>query len=210
MRFEARDSHEHQPAWLTLPTVLTLTPGLRDHTVSSIEDMERELEERGPHFGDAVNLLAQQLFLRVHRAYLNGVAAVGVNPPASHSSVHHADMIDDLIHYVSRNLTEDLSVAKLAQRYAVSESHLRRVVREWTGLAPRDYVVQARLRRAKELLEARYKVGEAAAAVGYQDAFYFSRLFHKHVGHSPTDFLRARTTRRFPETSEKAPVPGSR
>ncbi len=54
-----------------------------------------------------------------------------------------------------------------------------------------DFVIEVRLSRAQALLaETRLDVGQIAARVGYDDAAYFSRIFSRRTGVSPTTFRR--------------------
>jgi two-component system response regulator YesN len=52
-----------------------------------------------------------------------------------------------------------------------------------------EYINEVRIEKAKELLrDVRYKTYEIADRVGIQDARYFSRLFKKHTGMTPTEY----------------------
>jgi two-component system response regulator YesN len=52
-----------------------------------------------------------------------------------------------------------------------------------------DYLNELRIKKAKELLmDVKYKTYEVAEAVGISDAHYFSRLFKKYVGMTPTEY----------------------
>jgi len=61
--------------------------------------------------------------------------------------------------------------------------------KEYTGITPLQYLLDIRLSTAKELLiNTDYSISDIATSVGYDNSLYFSRLFHKHIGLSPTDF----------------------
>jgi AraC-like DNA-binding protein/mannose-6-phosphate isomerase-like protein (cupin superfamily) len=60
--------------------------------------------------------------------------------------------------------------------------------RRFLGLSPKAYLAQARMRTAKELLEQGYGVKETAHATGYEDEFYFSRIFKRKTGMSPSAY----------------------
>lgn len=56
-------------------------------------------------------------------------------------------------------------------------------------MTPLQYLLNIRLTNAKKLLETTdYSINEIALIVGYDNALYFSRLFHKHVGVSPREY----------------------
>ena len=56
-----------------------------------------------------------------------------------------------------------------------------------------QYILSLRMANAQSLLEStEYNISEIAEAVGYDNPLYFSRLFHKHIGVSPTAYRKAR------------------
>ena len=60
-------------------------------------------------------------------------------------------------------------------------------------MAPQQYHMQLRINRAKELLEDRdNRVNEVAVRVGFGDQFYFSRMFRKYTGLSPSQWRDTR------------------
>ncbi len=88
--------------------------------------------------------------------------------------------------YIHAHLGQPVSVRELAQAEHMSVSHFRAVFRESTGLSPQDYVTLAKLNFACELLrQTDMSVKQAAAAAGYTDPQYFSRVFCKHLGMPP-------------------------
>ena len=71
------------------------------------------------------------------------------------------------------------------------ESLFYRQFKEYTGQTPLQYVLGIRLQNAKELLiNSDYSIREIAESVGYENALYFSRVFHKYEGLSPTEFRK--------------------
>jgi AraC family transcriptional regulator, arabinose operon regulatory protein len=78
-------------------------------------------------------------------------------------------------------------VAAWARDAGMSAVHFTSRVREHTGLAPGTYLIRLRLQVALELLQrGNHNVAEAARAAGYEDPFYFSRLFRRHMGMAPS------------------------
>ncbi len=84
----------------------------------------------------------------------------------------------------------DLPVGELATQCGLSETHFRRLWRRVFGMTPTAYLRGRRVARAKDLLlSGLYSVSEAAHEVGFDDANYFSRVFRKETGLSPSEFL---------------------
>lgn len=100
-------------------------------------------------------------------------------------------IVDRIIDYLEDHHTEDVSLSTLSQTLYISPTYISRVFKEETGDSPINYLIKIRLERAKELLERdmNITVKEAASQVGYSDAYYFSKLFKKYYGRSPSTFL---------------------
>jgi AraC-like DNA-binding protein len=85
----------------------------------------------------------------------------------------------------------ELSLDRLAAELDISPATLRRKAKAILGRAPKHYQLQLRIDRAKELLTMTTKsIDEIADLVGYQDSFYFSRMFFKREGRSPSEFRK--------------------
>ena len=124
-----------------------------------------------------------------------------------------ARRIEQSIAYMREHLDQPLPVAKLAALANVSPSHFFALFKRRTGCAPMDYFTHLRMQHARQLLGATSaSVKEVAAALGYDDPFYFSRVF-KLVNHVPPSEYRmlqkqSRETGLNPMTS--APLPANK
>ncbi len=79
-----------------------------------------------------------------------------------------------------------LNIPELAQELSVSYRWFRRAFAHHTGLSPHQYFLDVRLARARDLLaQTTLSTKEIASRVGFEDAQYFCRLFHKKVGFAP-------------------------
>lgn len=88
--------------------------------------------------------------------------------------------------YLKNHLTERVSVAQLAAMAPMSPSHFAALFRQQIGVPVLQYQTQLRMARARELLDTtELPVASIAAAVGYPDAFYFSRQFRAIHGTTP-------------------------
>ena len=75
---------------------------------------------------------------------------------------------------------------KYAALCGVSETYFYRCFREWCGKSPVEYRNALRLSNAESMLRhTDMSIGEIAGLVGFDDPFYFSRVFAKHFGCSP-------------------------
>jgi AraC-like DNA-binding protein len=112
------------------------------------------------------------------------------NPFLQASALRDNDQkIDQSIAYMNRHLSEPLNVAKLASVANISSSHFFVVFKRRTGQAPIDYFIRLRMAQGRRLLEeTSMSVKDIASTLGYEDPFYFSRLFKSVNGLSPTDY----------------------
>jgi transcriptional regulator GlxA family with amidase domain len=112
--------------------------------------------------------------------------------------IAHAPPTDDggslgrLLHWIEKNLGEDLSLATLARRSAMSTRTLSRRFREEVGSTPAAWVAEARVRRAQLLLETtKLSVERVATEVGFHSAAVFREHFGSTVGTNPLAYRHA-------------------
>ena len=85
----------------------------------------------------------------------------------------------------------DLRIPELARMENLSHSRYIAVFREQNGVSPTAYIIGLRVRNACELLRSTdMTVKQIAAQVGYDDPFFFSKLFKRHTGASPSEYRR--------------------
>jgi two-component system response regulator YesN len=95
----------------------------------------------------------------------------------------------DFKEYVARHYGEELSMQKVAEALSISPSYLSKLAKRYLECSFVDYVTGYRLERAKELLSASdLMTHEVAEKVGYPDSRYFSSLFRKRVGMTPSKY----------------------
>lgn len=99
------------------------------------------------------------------------------------------DPIGEIVAEMKDQPSREISVEDLAVRFHLHPRYFASRFKKRTGLPPGHFLRALRLDLAKRmLLETDAGVQEIGQRVGYEDPFYFSRLFRKHVGLSPTEF----------------------
>lgn len=99
------------------------------------------------------------------------------------------DPVRESIAYMSAHIGEILSVDDLADRQNLSASHFSGLFRSTIGTSPIDYFIKLKIRYACQLLsQTDLRVSEIGEKIGYDDSFYFSRLFKKMTGKSPRNY----------------------
>ncbi|RDH45084.1 AraC family transcriptional regulator [Zooshikella ganghwensis] len=91
--------------------------------------------------------------------------------------------------YMERNIHRGLTLKALAQQANLSPSHFSRQFKALTGYAPLHYFNQLKIQRACYLLDVSDKpIAAVAQHVGFNDVYYFSRLFKQHTGIAPSQY----------------------
>lgn len=155
--------------------VLTLS-----RPIDAAEEIFAELREAvgavGPRSELAASVAAQRLLL----AILDATDPIEV-------AAGGASVVD----VVARSAARALSVGERAAEVGLTSRGLGEAVRAATGLTVNDFVIEVRMSRAQTLLaETRLDVGQVAVRVGYEDPAYFSRVFRRRAGISPSAFRR--------------------
>lgn len=89
-------------------------------------------------------------------------------------------------------LERGIDVESIASEVGVTYPRLRRIFQHYTGLTPYQYFLQLRIRRAKELLQEHgLSIKEIASRMNFENQYYFSRLFKKKTGLSPSEWRKS-------------------
>jgi AraC-like DNA-binding protein len=78
----------------------------------------------------------------------------------------------------------------MARQLGLSERYLTRCFHKEMGITPVEYLDRYRMKQAKKMLESGESVTETALNIGFSSVSYFSRLFEKEVGESPSAYRR--------------------
>lgn len=98
-----------------------------------------------------------------------------------------------MINYVQFHLADiHLSLQAIAEKMGANASYLSQQFNRETGKSFPEYVTEMRMAEAKSVLRSNKKmnIGQVAAAVGYADANYFTRVFRRTVGMTPSAWQR--------------------
>lgn len=91
--------------------------------------------------------------------------------------------------YINRNYSEPITLNEVAEHTYVSIYYLSRMFTKELGKNYVDYLNEVRIEKAKEYLrDSGYKTYEIAELVGIKDAHYFSKLFKKYTGVTPSEY----------------------
>lgn len=98
-------------------------------------------------------------------------------------------VIEEAIVYISGHYMNPLTLDGLAELHAMSSKRFSYFFHKYTGFRPIDYVINYRMERARELLKVgNFSIRDIAVSVGYDNPLYFSRVFKKKFGVSPSEY----------------------
>lgn len=132
-----------------------------------------------------INSESKTAILERKSAILNMLLGLSKLHEQKINSQRSENTIENTIVFLQKNFYQDISISELAERADLSYTHFRKLFRNYTGRSPREFITSLRVSRAKELLLQNKKIKEVANIVGYEDIFYFMRVFRTVTGLSP-------------------------
>ena len=144
--------------------------------------MRDELVRCSWGYEEMLTYLFRELLMTMHRRMTENAPRV---------SGFIQDEIDRARAFFDEHYNEEISIEQYAVSRNMSTSWFNRSFRSAVGTSPMQYILDVRIRNAQTLLETTdYSVTSIAALVGYENPMYFSRLFRKAKGLSPSKYRK--------------------
>lgn len=97
--------------------------------------------------------------------------------------------VENIIKYMNENINNKLTLTELSEIVQLSPTYLSRIFKETTGYSLIEYFNKMKIDKSKEMIiEGDKKIKEISRLLGFNDEFYFSRIFKKYEGVSPSEF----------------------
>lgn len=91
--------------------------------------------------------------------------------------------------YIKENYKDELHLNKIANNIGISPNYLSTLFKKTEGISFTEYITKTKINHAKELLrDNKYKIYEISENLGYSNAYYFSRVFKKVTGLTPSEY----------------------
>ena len=179
----------------------TPSPALSNSTVAVLE--KAILPFKVPtKVEDANNLTAQAIseaeyFLDKNGEVLNALGnLIAVSVSALSEKRKHSPLVETIRSEIDANISNPAySVDESLKRLPLSYEYLRKLFKKETGTTPLNYLSDCRMRLAAHIISSgisnqysEYTVSQIAEACGFSDPMYFSRVFKKNFGVSPTEY----------------------
>ncbi|EEQ05521.1 Arabinose operon regulatory protein [Yersinia bercovieri ATCC 43970] len=182
-------SKTHEVGRLSLPNNNLLLEF--DRLFANIEQTQKS----GRRFGEELGMnLLERLLLRAME-----------EDPLSPQRIMDPRVIE-ACQFITGNLAGELRIDEVARHVCLSPSRLAHLFREQVGINILRWREDQRVIRAKLLLQTTQEpIATIGRVVGYDDQLYFSRVFRKRVGVSPSDFRRRSLETNYPQRSLRQP-----
>lgn len=127
-----------------------------------------------------------ELCIEISREYLK--TALHSSRQKSTKSLIKVNALLDFIH---QNYAHKITGADIEQAFECNFDYMNRVFSQITGHTITKYINQVRINHAKEMLDATHlSIGEIGYLAGLEDPYYFSKVFKKYVGMSPSEYYK--------------------
>lgn len=144
--------------------------------------MISELQFCRADYEEMLTLLLKHLFILIHRK---------ISKPHILKNEYLENEMDLAAQYFNDHYNCDIHIQEYAASRGMSVSWFIRNFKTFTGSTPMQYIVSIRIANAQALLEnTTYTVTEIGHIVGYENPLYFSRIFHKQKGFSPSEYRK--------------------
>lgn len=142
-----------------------------------------ELQLQKNFYIDTINMYFKEILIMLGRFIDNNSLVAESSSPLE---------IEKAVAYFYEHYNENINIEEYVNSTYISNSLFFRKFKLYTGMTPLQYILDIRLSNARKLLETTdYSIGEIALIIGYDNALYFSRLFHKHIGVSPKEYRKS-------------------
>ncbi|MPM87776.1 HTH-type transcriptional activator RhaR [bioreactor metagenome] len=161
------------------------------HPVADPQPVIQQLEQLMALVGSAASV-ADTVAVRNHLScmlvpFLEHVLDQNPAVPA----VDYDNRMTAILRNIEQNLDQELRVADLARSIGISSVQFSALFNQFMKMPPRKYITQLRMTKAKQLLwETNASVKEIAAACGFPDAYFFSRMFRAREHQTPLQYRK--------------------
>lgn len=144
--------------------------------------MIQELQQQGENHEEMLSMMLRQIFILMQRKHTN---------IKGRDNYAMAGEIDDSVLYFNEHYNTELCIEKYAEEHHMSTSWFIRNFKKYMGVTPMQYILSLRISNAENLLEMTdYNLTEISSIIGYDNPLYFSRIFKKQKGISPSEYRK--------------------
>lgn len=159
-------------------------------SVAGLFEHIRSEGERMCHlYRESCNLFLLQLLVHYLRQDRHQAGAAQIEPVRD--ELPQDSVVRRALEFLKNHYAEDLDLQEIANALQRSDRHIRQHFEDCLGVSPMRYLLQYRVKKAKELIQySDYALKEIAELVGFKTIHHFTRVFHEIVGESPAAWRR--------------------
>ncbi len=95
----------------------------------------------------------------------------------------------NLVSYMKENIKDNVMVKDLSERFYISESTIKRIFKKNAGIGVHAYFLRLKIAEASKYLKISHSVNETAQEFNFKNISYFSTVFKREIGVTPTEYL---------------------
>lgn len=138
---------------------------------------------------ESVHFEASQMLLNTYLLQALAIICKKIKTEPEKSKASY--VVERAVRYIEYNYMNDISPSSAAKFFSLDRTYFYRIFKNSTGTSPVHYIMNYRIKKAAELLKSSsYSIGEIASFVGIHDIYYFSKLFKKVKGVSPSSYRK--------------------
>lgn len=155
--------------------------------------LEKIMQEKEAHLiysNDLILCYLKELLIRLLRVQKLEYIIHKADTEMKHTI--ESDIVADVMQYVKNNLEKKLTVSQIAKTIPISSNYLSTLFRKNTGKHLVEYIAAEKMKKAKEYMrEGKYTFTQISDMLGFNSIHYFSKLFKKQFGITPSEYSNA-------------------
>lgn len=157
-----------------------------------IRDMKENINEIIPEMKDMEVLCLSINSIEELRVHISQIFFKIISFRDNHKADKYGKVIEEAKSFINKKyMIPELSLNQVAYNINISPNHFSTIFKNGTGEAFIDYLTKVRIKKAKEYLNTSpMKTYEIAESVGYSDSHYFSYIFKKITGFTPSEYRK--------------------
>jgi AraC-like DNA-binding protein len=128
--------------------------------------------------------------MKCRNIFLNILLEVSKQINKSRDNYKIYKTVESAIAFIRKHYMENITLDAICNKVNLTPSYFGKLFKEYTDKTPFEYLQFVRIEKAEELLVLGHSITAASEAVGFNDPFYFSKVFKKLKGVCPRDYMK--------------------
>ncbi|TXC92664.1 helix-turn-helix domain-containing protein [Metabacillus litoralis] len=147
-------------------------------------------------FNNCFDFLSNRVYSHLHHIHVSQsikylLSNVSVTSALTNQDRNKEDYLDKAIHFMNENMNKTIKLDDVAKYSGLSKQHLTHLFKSETSYPPIDYFIRMKMQRAAQTLDlTENSIKQIAVSLGIDDPYYFSRIFKKIMGTSPSQYRK--------------------